>query len=149
MRSPEKTTLADTRPAEPTIRTARRGAPSEVALGRGNFSPSPIIARNKAPASPFSQSSSETLLAAAMSLPADERARLIAQLRAGSRRAIRPDYRRHVSISVDEAADLIGMDRKTIHNALWSGRIQRAGVGRYCVDQSSVLKAFARRGRRA
>jgi hypothetical protein len=61
---------------------------------------------------------------------------------------IRPDYRRAAFISTAEAADLTGYSPKTIRNALWSGRIQRGGVGRYCIDQSSVIRAFSNKGKK-
>lgn len=104
-----------------------------------------IVARKAGEANANYQFSSETLLAAALSLPAADRARLVAHLRAGARKAIRPDYRRQVTISMEEACDLTGLARQTIANAIWRGRVKRAGVGRYYIDQGSLLKALTRK----
>jgi hypothetical protein len=93
------------------------------------------------------QPQSETFAAAIAELlarPDDERRRIAAALRSSLRRAVRPDYRRQIAISAEEASDLTGYAKKTIQNALASGRVKRCGVGRYCNDQASVIRAYSK-----
>jgi hypothetical protein len=83
-----------------------------------------------------------------MALSPAERSALCKVLSQSLRKWVRPDYRRQISISVAEASDLTGLAPKTIRNALWKGRIKRGGVGRYCIDQDSVIRAFRHGGDR-
>lgn len=152
MNTPE-THPTPTRSPRSTSREARRGAAPEVALGGRNYSsslstvpPQNRSARSKLQPGPETSNPLDLLRAALLRLPAADRAALAASLRP-ARCAIRPDYRTRPTISVDEAADLLGLSRGTIQNAIYSGRVQRTGSGRYCIDQTSLLRAFRRAGK--